>query len=297
MALTDLSRCSVAFRDRGDPLAGSAPVASRWLLIEHPGPWSPEPLETPPLQGAVGAEVERSCAAFGGRVLLIRRPGRRGSVEGERSWFAVDTVRGTWVHGLWHTAADLVRAVTSLGVELSNSDDDAPPMVLVCTHAMRDACCAVRGRPIATSLARTWPDEVWECTHLGGHRFAGTLLSLPDGACYGRLDPDMAESVVARHRDGLAEARYLRGTTRWEPAVQAALAEVLRAGPPGPVDDAVPGSVDVDGDVTMVEVFGRGALPEVTWVRVVAEALPEVPLSCGGKPKAHTAYRCEIIPV
>ena len=257
MALTDLSRCSAAFRDRGDPLAGSAPVASRWLLIEHPG--------------------------------------RRGSEEGDRSWFAVDTVRGTWVHGLWRTPEDLVRAATALGVELSDSDDDAESMVLVCTHAIRDACCAVRGRPIATSLARRWPEEIWECTHLGGHRFAGTLLSLPDGACYGRLDPDMAAEVVGRHRDGHAEARYLRGTTRWDAAVQAALAAVLRAHGPGPVEDAVPGAVDTEGDTTMVEVFGRGALPERTRVRVVAEALPEVPLSCGGGPKAHTAYRSEIV--
>ncbi len=295
MALTDLSRCSAAFRDRGDPLAGSAPVASRWLLIEHPGPWSKEPLDTPPLTGSVGEKVGRTCASFGGRVLLIRRPGRRGSEEGDRSWFAVDTVRGTWVHGLWRTPEDLVRAATALGVELSDSDDDAESMVLVCTHAIRDACCAVRGRPIATSLARRWPEEIWECTHLGGHRFAGTLLSLPDGACYGRLDPDMAAEVVGRHRDGHAEARYLRGTTRWDPAVQAALAAVLRAHGPGPVEDAVPGAVDTEGDTTMVEVFGRGALPERTKVRVVAEALPEVPLSCGGGPKAHTAYRSEIV--
>ncbi len=295
MSLTDLSRCSAAFRDRGDPLAGSAPVASRWLLIEHPGPWSKNPLETPPLSETMGAQVERTCASFGGRVLLIRRPGRRGSEEGQRSWFAVDTVRGTWVHGLWRTPDDLLRAATALGVELSDSDDDASPMVLVCTHATRDACCAVRGRPIATSMARRWPDEVWECTHLGGHRFAGTLLSLPDGACYGRLDPDMATAVVAGHREGRAEARFLRGTTRWEPAVQAALAEVLKAHEPGPVDDAVPGVVDREGEVTLVEVLGRGALPESTRVRVVAEPLPDVPLSCGAGPKPHAAYRAEIL--
>ena len=105
----------------------------------------------------------------------------------------------------------------------------------------------------------------------------------------------MAAEVVGRHRDGHAEARYLRGTTRWDPAVQAALAAVLRAHGPGPVEDAVPGAVDTEGDTTMVEVFGRGALPERTRVRVVAEALPEVPLSCGGGPKAHTAYRSEIV--
>ena len=41
-------------------------------------------------------------------------------------------------------------------------------MVLVCTHGTRDACCAVRGRPIVAALARALPEQVWECTHLGG---------------------------------------------------------------------------------------------------------------------------------
>ena len=32
-------RCADAARERADPLAGSAPPAQRWLLLEHPGPW------------------------------------------------------------------------------------------------------------------------------------------------------------------------------------------------------------------------------------------------------------------
>ena len=134
----DLSRCSSASRDRGDPIAGSAPVASRWLLIEHPGPWSKHATQTPPLAGAMGEKVDRICASFGGKVLLIRRPGRRGSEEGPRAWYAVDTVRGTWVHGSWQTADHLVRAATALGVELSDSDvSDVDPMVSQVT--MEDA--------------------------------------------------------------------------------------------------------------------------------------------------------------
>ena len=133
-----------------------------------------------------------------------------------------------------------------------------------------------------------------ECTHLGGHRLAGTLLSLPDGACFGRLDPDTAVGVVTAHRQGRADATYLRGTTRWEPAVQAGLAAALAAYGPASVDDAVPGAVDVDGDHTRVEVYGRGPLPEQLVVDVVREDLPEAPLSCGDRPKAHAAYRTSL---
>ena len=134
-------------------------------------------------------------------------------------------------------------------------------MVLVCTHGTRDTCCAVRGRPIVAILARALPEQVWECTHLGGHRFAGTLLSLPDGACFGRLDPDSAVEVVRAHRQGRTDPAHLRGTTRWEPAVQAALVAALEASGPASADDAVPGAVEVDGDRTTVEVIGAGRCP------------------------------------
>lgn len=271
-------------------------MASRWLLIEHPGPWAKDPLETPPLTGRLGREIESTCASFGGRALLIRRQGRREAEPGLQVWYAVDTVRGTWVRGTWRTAEDLVRAARSLGVELSSSDEDAEPMILVCTQGTRDACCAVRGRPIVAALVREWPDEVWECTHLGGHRFSGTLLSLPDGACYGYLDTEFAAEVVRAHLAGSASPKYLRGVTRWDPEVQAALAAVLLEFGPAGVDDAAPGRVEPGEDPawTRVEVHGSGTLPDRVVVDVRREDLPDAALSCGGAPKAHVAYRTTV---
>lgn len=295
MALTDLSRCSAASRHRDDPIAGSAPHASRWLLIEHPGPWAKDPLDTPPLLGQLGGEVESLCGAFQGKVLLVRRPGSRPASDAAMQWFAVDTVHRTWVRGTWRTVGDLTAAARSMGSELAVSEVDAPRMVLVCTHGTRDACCAVRGRPIVAALAREWPDEVWECTHLGGHRFSGTILSLPDGACFGRLDTDTAPRVLTGHHEGRTDARYLRGVTRYEPAVQAAVAAVLRAYGPTRVADAEPGVVVDDGaGRTTVEVLGDGPVPDRCVVEVVEEALPDAPLSCGAQPKPHTAFHTSV---
>jgi hypothetical protein len=293
VALTDLSRCSAASRHRGDPLAGSAPVASRWLLVEHQGPWAKQHLDTPPLLGRAGRQVDELCRSFGGKSLLIRRPQRR-APEGDPAWFAVDTVRGTRLRGTWRHAEDLVAAASALGTDLSRADEDAERMLLVCTQGTRDSCCAVRGRPIVAQLSKEWPEETWECTHLGGHRFSGTLLSLPDGTCLGHLDPDDAVGVVRSHLDGRLPAERLRGVTRWEPAVQAALAAVLRELGPADVEDAVPGRVERDGERTTVEVHGRGPLPPKVVVDVVEEHLPEAALSCGGPPKPHSAWRTTV---
>jgi hypothetical protein len=140
-------------------------------------------------------------------------------------------------------------------------------------------------------LAKEWPEETWECTHLGGHRFAGTLLHLPSGACLGYLDPGSAADVVRELLDGKVRAANLRGVTRWEPAVQADLAAVLGEHGPADLDDALPGRVDVGDGRTTVEVFGGGPVPPRVVVDVVEEALPDAPLSCGGAPKPHRAWR------
>ena len=213
-------------------------------------------MDTEPLLGAVGAEVDARAASFGGKVLLVRRPGRRAPGAEEQHWFAVDTVRRTWVRGTWRTAADLLEAARALGAALSASHEEAEPMVLVCTHGIRDACCAVRGRPIVNTLARAFPDQVWESTHLGGHRFAGTLLSLPDGACFGRLDPAARPRSSRAHRQGHTDrgppARHAPAGSR--PCRRRSSRRSTAHGPAS-ADDAVPGAVDVDGDHT----HGRGA--------------------------------------
>ncbi|KGN37876.1 hypothetical protein N803_12510 [Knoellia subterranea KCTC 19937] len=277
-------------------MLGSAPVARRWLLIEHPGPWAKNHLETTPIAGGVATTIEKACAELQGRSLLIRRTGRRQPGQ-DPSWFAIDTAMGTWVTGTWRTSDDLLHATAALGTQLSQSESLAEPMLLVCTQGTRDACCALRGRPVTAALARVWPDEVWECTHLGGHRFAGTFISMPDGTCYGTVDLPNAVDVVRAHRAGQVDATHLRGVARYSPAVQAATGAVLTEHGPAPIGSARPGAVDVISEtVTRVEVIGDEPVPDTTWVEVTAEALPPAPLSCGKGPGEHTAYRTVFIP-
>jgi hypothetical protein len=122
VALTDLSRCSAASLHRGDPQTGTAPVAKRWLLVEHQGPWAKAPMDTEPLLGRVGAEVEAVCAQVGGKVLLVRRPTRRPPGDEERHWYAVDMVRRTWVRGIWRTTTDLLSNPALLSALVGSPD-------------------------------------------------------------------------------------------------------------------------------------------------------------------------------
>ncbi|MEL6604928.1 MAG: sucrase ferredoxin [Cyanobacteria bacterium J06614_10] len=58
--------------------------------------------------------------------------------------------------------------------------------ILVCTHGMRDKCCARFGQPLFRE-ARHLSEQgqlpntrIWQASHIGGHRFAPTAITLPD---------------------------------------------------------------------------------------------------------------------
>ena len=296
--MSDLAsfRCAAASQLRGDPMTGSAPVARRWVLIEHHGPWAKQPLQSEGIPREVAAQIEQACEIYHGKPLLVRRHSRQGRESTERMWCVVDTVEQTWVRGTWSTPSDLLEVCRVLSQITPESASDAEDMVLVCTHATRDACCAVRGRPSAARLARAFGDEVWECSHLGGHRFAATMLVLPDGTCYGRVDLGEAEAVVRDHRAGRVQARLLRGVTRFGPHEQSAVAQVLLERGPAPATAARIGTTDRDGDTRVIEVLGVDPLPERTLVEVRTQPLEPAPLSCGADPKPHTAYPATILP-
>jgi hypothetical protein len=93
---------------------------------------------------------------------------------------------------------------------------------LVCTNGARDPCCAIRGPAVAQALERTLPGQVYECSHLGGHRFAANVLVLPDALCFGRLDARAAIELASELEAGRLPVDHLRGRTTLEPEQQAA---------------------------------------------------------------------------
>lgn len=223
-------RCSTAARLRDDPRVGTAPPARLWFLIEQDGGWGPTAWDGLAVDPDTKHRLAEIVGQAGARMMLIRRHAGRPETR-PRRWCIVNQDAAQPVR--WGTAAsdeELVEAALSL----SRSDladqavVDPPLLILVCTHGLKDVCCAVRGRPVAAKLAQLWPEATWECTHTGGDRFAGNLILLPDGACYGGLDPHQVEALVRDHIAGAVQPAALRGPTGWPTSVQAAVVEAHR---------------------------------------------------------------------
>ncbi len=282
------TRCAVLARARAEPLTGTAPVAPRWVCLEHRGAWPrdvglhPDPL--------VAAFVGRAVAA-GWRALLIRRPGRRGDDVPAQIFLADTTPSTTRV-----TSLTVAGPAGLAAVPLSRSGEPLPgtpvpdPLLLVCTHGRRDRCCALEGRALASALTSSGEPGVWECSHLGGHRFAPTALVLPTGYLYGRLD--LATAVAARKAAGLGEVEttLCRGRSTWTPAEQVAELAVRAASGLRDADALTVGGHD---PVTVTASDGR------RWtVDVRPDDSPPRPASCGADPTPSVALRavrvCEI---
>ncbi len=223
-------RCADAARERADPIAGSAPQTRRWLLLEHLGPWSIDAVAGSGIEPAILERLTGAARQTVTRILLVRRPGRRSRGQ-ERRWRLAGLGAAT-VQGAWRTDADLAAAADALTSDTPLPISESEPIILVCTHGVHDTCCALRGRPVAAALSAQWPELVWECSHVGGDRFAPNVLVLPDGFYYGNLEPDEAVRTVRQHLAGTVTPQYLRGEVRYPPPVQAAVVATYQRCPP-----------------------------------------------------------------
>jgi hypothetical protein len=220
-----MSTCNSASAEHHEPLAATAATAKAWLLLEQPGPWGATALTHSRLDPEVGRRLEADAAQAGVRVALIRRPGWRTDSHQRRARtvYAASTTPGA---GPLRVATvddpaqlldwDLA-AIASYGLPY-----DGDPLALVCTNGTRDRCCALHGRRLATELSAAGAGNAWEVTHIGGHRFAPTMLVLPYGYVYGRMDAHRAKEVVEAARAGRVLPDGCRGRSTYDRPGQAA---------------------------------------------------------------------------
>lgn len=218
--------CSAASVRLGEPLAGTAPSAGRWLAIEQPGPWGARALTESHFPPELGRALTRKADAAGTRIALIRRPGHHAEHDprAPRRVFLADTRPGRGA--LWSWSTSDPATLLDLDFDVPGKPlHDAGPLLLICTNGKRDTCCALSGRALAGWLAQdeaTDTASIWEADHLGGHRFAPTAVVLPTGYVYGRLDGPAARGILRDAAAGRVGGPLCRGRSTWSRPGQAA---------------------------------------------------------------------------
>ena len=274
-------RCSSLSEDLDEPVRATASIVRGWLLVEQPGPWGSEALVQSRLPDAVATELAARARRDGVRVLLLRRPDR--PAVRERNCFVVSSRRrSTWIEHRTlsdpRELLDLDLSALHEGTALGFGDRWEGPLYLVCTNGRHDPCCAQFGRPVIRALLDR--DGAWECSHVGGDRFAGNLVCMPHALYFGRLGPDEARRVVGRYEEGMVDLDHYRGRAGDRFAVQAAEFFLREAEGILGIDDLVPGSLRrLEGDVFEVDFTApQGAVYSVQVAR--GAATPPRPLTC-----------------
>jgi hypothetical protein len=278
--------CSDASRAAGEPLAGSAVHALRWLLVEVPGPWPRDVSDAATLPDgaceAVTAWLEQEAPS---RLLFVRRP-HSGAPAPARLAFAVRAEESATAVRRF----ELERLEDLATADLSSGGDEVDAgLVLVCGHGSRDRCCALRGTAVFAALDAQLPeDALWLSSHQGGHRFAGNVLVLPSGIQLGRVDPDDAWDVTARALAGRIDLDRYRGRTCLPPAVQAA-EHAVRAH----LGLERLGALElVAADGPTIRFRDEGGREHVASVE--ESAGPTVPASCGAEPEPQRAFSVRV---
>ncbi len=151
-------------------------------------------------------------------MLFIRRRERRAS-EGIHVYWGSAKERDPWL------SSTVVESYPDLlDLDLSTPGEAVEhPLLLVCTHGKHDACCARYGLP-AYEAMRELVDEgwVWQCSHVGGDRFAGNVVCLPEGVYYGGVGAGDALALLEEHLAGRVRLDLYRGRSCYPFRVQAA---------------------------------------------------------------------------
>ncbi len=210
--------CSDLCLASGEPMLGTATQVDVWLLLEYKPVWRAKAVEDNDLATATKGWIDRTVAAVearGGkaRVQFIRRP-------------ELDTPLTT----LFVAESGALRRFQGEGyAEIQHLDIDTAPMdevgeaqYFVCTNGQRDLCCARYGLPVYAELRARVGERAWQTTHLGGHRFAPNVLTLPQGAIYGRVFAEDVPEFTTLIEDGELSKRHLRGRSAYPPEAQVA---------------------------------------------------------------------------
>ena len=286
--------CSFQSLFAGEALAGTAPQANTWVFVEQPGPWGREALKDSQLAPELAESLRALDAQPGIKVLLTRHPSRTSRTAATDRYVWVSRSDGH-VRELFQAQYVDQRELTATSLSgLSNGNIGSEfkqihdRFAFVCTHSGRDACCAVLGRELIDRSIPNSPDAlshlVWECSHIGGHRFAPTALLAPINTVVGRCEASTIHDWVAA---GTIRAGCIRGASWLDPQAQAAQAYILSENPELQTPDIHIELTEVGSSSYRVTAQdGRSWMVHLASVQLDLTR----PDSCGGEPTMGTKF-------
>jgi hypothetical protein len=218
--------CAAVSSANAEPLAATASRIDNWIVLEYRGLWDRDVLGGSLLSDELKGHLREQLHLLGpSRLLFVKKPDRRAHVR-RQVWFGTST---PGAERFYHLEVEHLNDLQDFDFAGSLAGEGPPgvpldhPLLVVCTHGKRDRCCAKNGRPLYDALRREAEAEwVWQSTHVGGDRFAGNVVVLPQALYYGRVEPGDAPGLLEAHAAGRVDLERYRGRAAYTFPVQAA---------------------------------------------------------------------------
>lgn len=220
--------------ERGEPLEGTGDAPARVLMLAWPrGKWRTPRWESIDMSEALSSAVHDAALA-GLHVALVDRVGETDALPQLHA--LPESVKADFT-----SEAELIAAIRAYTAgEVFDGEYDSRTTVLVCTDSRRDACCARYGFSTYKALDAVADREkfnIVQATHVGGCRFAASLVVMPQRQRYGRMTAGQAPAFLeALARGGVFLPAYKGRTDAPEPLQVAEIAAMQWAsehGQPG----------------------------------------------------------------
>lgn len=306
--MTDSELCSRQSARHGLPLIGSAGCHDAVLAFELDPPWTGRlagsKAATPALDAALDAIGKLPAKV---RVLALEPAAKSGDGRVRVLWFARgDRLFTSYSRKEYRVLPETLPAVLHQLAETGSTPADEEDGggegrdLMVCTHGSRDACCGKFGFPlyrqlVAEAAAAGRGVRVWRCSHLGGHRFAPTLLDLPSGRMFGRVGDEDAAALLAGGSALLARVPALyRGRAALPEPAQIVESELWQQSGPAFERAALSWDLSRDGERWRVALRAEAAGGRVFRTEAVVERAAagtvSTPASCGRDPETESPW-------
>ena len=215
--MSDSKFCSFLCRQSGEPLAGTAPFAEHFVFISWPKKyWEYEALES---KGGFPTGLKqwmKEKSKISGKISI--RLASQAKLENDKVELFI--YPGKWYYSNV-LPKEIPEVLESHFQHYKTSDFSCKKIereqIFICTHGRHDKCCAKFGQELADKMryhvSRQNSDvEVWDSSHLGGHRFAATMIDFPTGRAYGHLRADEVPNFLASRKAALVFGAAYRGS-------------------------------------------------------------------------------------
>ncbi len=203
--------CADNSREQGEELIGTATNNQNYVLIECPQPWMSSAFHSKWVPENLSVLVkECNKAKLPIRFLLIANNMSHKVDSTTLLIYESDKRLGSGYRKREFKLENIEQAATTIKKCLNGKNSryevktDVTRDFLVCTHGSHDKCCARYGNKFYFHASNKITEmglknvRVWKSSHFGGHRFAPTMIDLPDGRYYGKLDLDSFQSILTR---------------------------------------------------------------------------------------------------